>query len=356
MTGTGSRADSADLDAIRTLIARLGVKPEELLGGPTSAVVAPTFDEYIKRVSQAVTPSTHRAYETYWRRVSEAWGQRRLDEPAPVEIAQLAEHMKTQIAVRRNSRGGRSASEHLIGALRCLYRYAVADGIIREADNPATRVPKPRRLASSRRALRLPQLAEINEVAATTGNDPQLDSMLLRLHEETACRRGGALSLRRRDLDVEQCLVWLREKGETSRWQPISPTLMRTLVGHNHERAAGAEDAQLLRYRNGDGLTSRRYDHLWVRLGKHLPWVAAQHVSTHWLRHTTLTWVERHFSFAIARAYAGHTEGRSEKAATSTYVRADLYEVATALAALVGERHPLALDGPLTEPMPLPAV
>lgn len=69
--------------------------------------------------------------------------------------------------------------------------------------------------------------------------------------------------------------------------------------------------------------------------------VAAQQVSTHWLRHTTLTWVERHFGYAVARAYAGHT-GRNDAGTTSTYVRADIDEVAAALAALTGEPHPLA--------------
>ena len=34
---------------------------------------------------------------------------------------------------------------------------------------------------------------------------------LLRLHTETACRRGGALALRPADLDPDQCLVLLRE-------------------------------------------------------------------------------------------------------------------------------------------------
>jgi hypothetical protein len=43
-----------------------------------------------------------------------------------------------------------------------------------------------------------------------------------------ACRRGGALALRPRNLDPDQCLVLLREKGETVRWQPVSPTLMPT--------------------------------------------------------------------------------------------------------------------------------
>ena len=66
-------------------------------------------------------------------------------------------------------------------------------------------------------------------------------------------------------------------------------------------------------------------------------------ISTHWIRHTTLTWVERNFGFAVAHAYAGHTDGGGDTGtATSTYVRATLTEVATALAALTGEPHPLA--------------
>jgi integrase/recombinase XerC len=50
--------------------------------------------------------------------------------------------------------------------------------------------------------------------------------------------------------------------------------------------------------------------------------------------------VERNFSYAIARAFAGHT-GKNDAGTTSTYVRADIEEVALALAALVGEPHPL---------------
>jgi hypothetical protein len=199
----------------------------------------------------------------------------------------------------------------------------------------------------------------------------------------------------------------------------------------------------LLRYASGQPISSRRYDHLWVRIGRQLPWVRTQQISMHWIRHTTLTWVQgrgvasdatfrtrreddgagdpagalsppltastqetadqgwpariqldqmqrrgiqfrcvrcqhvassstlrqqrrgqmRHlavgraevfsmvgnplptscnFGYAIARAYAGHTDGGSEAGATATYVRASLSEVAAALAALTGEPHPLA--------------
>ena len=116
---------------------------------------------------------------------------------------------------------------------------------------------------------------------------------------------------------------------------------MGRLIEHGRERHA-PPGGQLLRYADGRPITSRRYDHLWTRLGRHLPWVATQQISMHWIRHTTLTWVERNFGYAVARAYAGHADGGSEAGATSTYVRASLAEVAAALAALTGEPHPLA--------------
>jgi hypothetical protein len=220
----------------------------------------------------------------------------------------------------------------------------VDDGIIERVNNPSLKVRKPARLPNGRHALLDQQLAEINRVAATTGNDPALDTLLLRFHIETAGRRGGALALRfPDDLDTDQCLVRLHEKGNTVRWQPISPTLMMHLRAHGDSRCAVPGTA-LFRYRTGTPITSRRYDGLWSRLGDHLPWVAAQQVTVHWLRYTTLTWVERNFSYAVARAYAGHVDVAAAIGATATYVRAGIREVATALTALTGESHPLALS------------
>lgn len=336
---------TAELEAARLLLDRLGIRPEQLVGTPgrSTSKAIPSVGHYLDQIADAVSPATRRVYGPYWRRVASEWGERRIDDITPIEIKQLAERVRADVVLRRNSRGGRSAAEHLVSALRCLYRHAVSDGLLTEQDNPAVRVPKPRRLASTRRALPDAGLAEILDVAGRTGNDPDLDLLILRLHVETACRRGGALALRRNDLDAQQCVVQLREKGETVRWQPVSPTLMRGLVDHHQERAAPGSQP-LLVYRCGRPITARRYDHLWKRIGVQLPWVAAQQVSTHWLRHTTLTWVERHFGYAVARAYAGHA-GRNDAGTTSTYVRADIDEVASALAVLTGEPHPLARDG-----------
>jgi len=277
-------SQQAAVEAALVLLERMGLSPADLVAVPRDRAVVPTFAEYVPVVAAAVSAGTRRAYGSYWNRIVEHWGARRLDEPTPSDI---------------------------------------------------------RRLPSTRRAVPETRLAEINQIAATTGDDPELDTLLLRLHTETACRRGGALALRPADLDPDQCLVLLREKGETIRWQPVSPTLMARLVRHGQERHA-PDGGRLLRYADGQPITSRRYDHLWTRIGRHLPWVRTQQISMHWIRHTTLTWVERNFGYAVARAYAGHTEAGGEAGATSTYVRASLSEVAAALAALTGEPHPLA--------------
>jgi len=334
-------SQQAVVEAALVVLERMGLSPADLTAAPQPRKPVPTFAEYIPVVSAAVSAGTRRAYGSYWNRITEQWGGRRLDEPMPSEIRQLMTYVKTHVVARRNARGGRSAQEHLVAALRCLYQRAVDDGLIAQADNPARKVAKPRRLPSTRRAVPDNRLAQINQIAATTGDDPGLDALLLRLHTETACRRGGALALRPVDLDPDQCLILLREKGETVRWQPVSPTLMARLTEHGRERHAPS-DGQLLRYASGRPITYRRYDHLWTRIGRHLPWVATQQISMHWIRHTTLTWVERNFGYAVARAYAGHTDGGSETGATSTYVRASLGEVTAALAALTGEPHPLA--------------
>jgi integrase/recombinase XerC len=335
-------SQQAAVDAALLILERMGLSPDDLTAAPRDRAPMPTFADYVPVVSAGVTAGTRKAYGSYWNRVVEQWGSRRLDEPTPSEIRQLGAYVKTHAVPRRNARGGCGAAENLIAALRCLYRHAQDDGLIDERDNSARKVDKPRRLPSTRRAVNDARLAEINQVAANTGDDPELDTLILRLHTETACRRGGALALRPADLDREQCLILLREKGETVRWQPVSPTLMAALARHAEERHA-LPDGRLLRYRDGRPVTYRRYDGLWVRIGRHLPWVRTQQISTHWLRHTTLTWVERNFGFAIAHAYAGHTDGAGDTgSATSTYVRATLTEVAAALAALTGEPHPLA--------------
>ncbi|OXR40185.1 Tyrosine recombinase XerC [Nocardia cerradoensis] len=330
-----SISTSDTIAAARLLLTQMGLSPADLVA-PSLSI--PTFGEIIPAVRATLEAGTRRTYGTHLNHLENHWGSARLNEISKPDLDELADTIRSAARTNRASRGGHSAVEHFIATVRCVYRYAEEHGWIRPADNPARQLTIPTRRKSHRYAIPSDRVTEICQAAATTGNDPELDALLLRLHLETACRRAGALSLRPHDLDTTQCLIYLREKDGTDRWQPVSPTLMNHLIAHAHERHS-PQSEQLLRYRNGKPITHRRYDHLWNRIGQTLPWVATQGITTHWLRHTTLTWVERTFSYAVAREYAGHSSKNT--GTTATYVKANLPEIAAALSVLTGEPHPL---------------
>ena len=144
MTAVNAEASpQAAVEAALVLLERMGLSPADLAAVPPPRKLVPTFAEYVPLVSAAVSAGTRRAYGSYWNRVLDQWAGRRLDEPTPSEIRQLMAYVKTHVVARRNARGGRSATEHLVAALRCLYRHAEDDGLIDERDNPARKVAKP---------------------------------------------------------------------------------------------------------------------------------------------------------------------------------------------------------------------
>lgn len=345
---TDTRPKSADAtSAARLVLESLGVSPADLQvsDDATTEKVAPTFREYVPRFASGVPESSRQLWIHYWRVLVEEWGDRRVDEPSYTELVELAIKVEERAKTRKGSRGGHGARSNFIDAVKCLYRHAVDDDYVRTNRNPTARLRRPAQSQTRRRALSVAQLTEINHVAGTTGPDPALDTLVLRQHTETACRRGGVLSLRRQDLNEQDCTVWLREKRR-AREQPVSRTLMAALIEHFDMRnRLGQPDDVIFRYRDGRPIGDNYYQGLWLRLGRHLDWVGQLGVSAHWLRYTTLTWVERNFGYALAAAYAGHTPGGGRTGNTLTYVSATMEELATALAILVGEPHPLATVG-----------
>ncbi|MFI2228701.1 tyrosine-type recombinase/integrase [Nocardia testacea] len=312
----------------------------------TPARAETTFDDFIPHILAAESATQRRCYGAYWRLLLTEWGPRRLADPTPTEILQLMNRYKAGAVVRSNWRGGSAATRNLLHGIRRLYRLAELDGLIAPAANPAARVPMPPKLQSTRHALTPHQVAELGRVAVETGNDPELDALIVRLHIETACRREAALKLRVDDLSVDDCTALLHHKGGVDAWHPITPLLMSRLLDHVAHRGAGFAPArhQVLRTRNGKPITDRRYDNLHHRFHHHLAWAEAKGVTVHWLRHTTLTYVERHYGEAIARRYAAHKNpGLS---ATPIYTAASLPECAEALSALTGQPHPLARNTP----------
>ena len=121
---TRTPPDRPELAAARRMLERMGISPGDLLDVASGRPSTPTFAQYVPVVSAAVSPGTRRVYGSYWNRVVDAWGDRRINEPAPSEIEQLRAQVQANVVARRNARGGRLAAEHLVAALRCLYRRA----------------------------------------------------------------------------------------------------------------------------------------------------------------------------------------------------------------------------------------
>jgi hypothetical protein len=182
------------LAVAQDVLAQLGITLADLQTHPTDQRSMPTLREYLPAVVAAAGPGANRTYGSYWTRMDTAWGTRPLDEISASDIEALQQCSTTNARARRNCRHGRHAGEHVIAAARAIYNRAIADRLIAPGASPAHRVAKPRRLPSTRRAFTVHELEQINAAARTSGNDVILDALLLRLHTETARRRGGALA------------------------------------------------------------------------------------------------------------------------------------------------------------------
>ena len=340
MTINKSDAASKMLDALSAM----GLSIKDLVAaGRAQPRQQVTVAEYLPQVQDASTDGKKKTYATYWRLLVAKHGNKPVADITTSTLEALALYAKRNAVQRSNSRNGTSAQENCVAALRCYFALAVADGLIES--NPASAVKKPSRTPSDRRSFTDDEVATLYMVTSTGGDDPILDTLLLRFHLETGARRAGALALRCRDLDARRQCIRLREKNEKQRWQPVSKTLLDALYEHCDARGSVSPEDTVFRHRPERGqnvgvpVTRRRYNTLVERWGKSIPWVRELGVSIHWCRHHAISSIERIAGYGVARAFAGHS-GVGE--VTTTYIKAQLPEVARAVAIYTGETHPLA--------------
>lgn len=163
------------------------------------------------------------------------------------------------------------------------------------------------RSCGTRTADPAPKLAEINEVAGSTGNDPG------RGHGDPAAAHQNRLPPQWRtdpsspspryrpmpDLPAGQ--------SETIRWQPVfsPPPRAAHRTRHAPHRPTSAlvngtptTTADTPTYGSGSAANCR---------GGHST------DSIRWLLHTTVTWAERYVGYAVARAFAGHSDSAGDE-------------------------------------------
>jgi len=131
-----------------------------------------------------------------------------------------------------------------------------------------------------------------------------------------------------------------REKGDSEREQPVSPTLVALVEHHVDGRGSDRADEPVFRTRTGVPMSTRRYSTIFDHARSCLDWADRTPVSAHVLRHTAITAVGRLAGYPVAQAFAGH----APPSVTGRYLHASLAEVAAAIATLTGEAHPLAAD------------
>ncbi|HEY2042659.1 MAG TPA: hypothetical protein VGH11_08285 [Jatrophihabitans sp.] len=93
---TDSTATTAELDAARLLLAKMGIDPHDLLAPATeppgsSPSRAPMLAVWIPVVAGLVSPSTARSYGSYWKKVLAEWPDRRLDQITASDIKAMSE-------------------------------------------------------------------------------------------------------------------------------------------------------------------------------------------------------------------------------------------------------------------------
>lgn len=327
--------------AILEQAAAAGLSIEDLVRAARQTSPTPTVSEFRPRVQASASSGAVETYKTYWDDLEAALGDIQLGEITTTDLKLVAKDVKERARQKRPSNAGRGAEEHFVSAARLFFRTAVEDRLI-DVD-PTANLTKPRRGKGRRRPLNEGELFEVVRVTPVGSDDPELDQLLVRFHIETGARRAGALNLRLNDLAFSRQTVWLHEKYDAEREQPVTKGLLEELRRHALDRGDGDLMGPVFHYRRRpDGtahpLTYRRYNTLFPRIQRLLSFSANTRVDAHTLRTTAIALVERVSSHEVARRFAGHAEGN----VTSHYARASIEEVAAAISHLTGEPHPLA--------------
>jgi integrase len=188
--------------------------------------------------------------------------------------------------------------------------------------NPALDVKMPGRQATRKRSLHEHEVPEFIDAVVSGGNDAELDILLVWFHLETGARQEGALNLTLERVHLENEVVVLEEKFTKERHQPVSIDLARALLAHARERGGAACDpdsgtyaqkSPVFYYRPAkDGtarpLTAKRYETLFGRIQRTLPFANQIHLTAHQLRKTGAVAIERITGTQVARRWLGHAE------------------------------------------------
>jgi integrase len=299
--------------------------------------------------------STFRTYETTWVRLEAKFGGTNVSELKRKDILAIALEAQRSAKTKQENKNqrriqngfspvdatGNAGYNRALSALSTFMEYAVEnDYCDKNLTNSVKRLSEQDRKRSK---LDAQEIDTLMQVALGGGDDPILDHLFLWTLVETGARVGGLLHLQLQDINMTTQTIALHEKGSKVRHQPVTLELATSLKELAESRGAEHPSDSVFRYGEhsksaNQSMTSRRIDTMWARFRKELPWLEERNISSHSIRRSILTLVERRTSTAVTRAFAGH--GQTQ--VTDGYTEADGNEVARAHQKIFGRKHPLA--------------
>lgn len=201
-----------------------------------------------------------------------------------IETADLPVLVRYLGALRRRGLGGRSVARHL-SAVRGLYRFLLANGVIRR--DPTEHLDSPRPARRLPRTLSEQDVAAIVETPDTTRPDGLRDRALLELLYACGLRASEAIAVRVDDVNLEGGYVMATGKGSRQRLVPMGAQALawiRRYLGAGREHLVKRGDpAALFLNRSGGALSRQAVWQLLKRSARRAGVRAA--VSPHTLRH-----------------------------------------------------------------------
>jgi integrase len=303
-----------------------------------------------------------------------------------IDLAWWAERRALKKTVRQNlnraasgrttkTTDGRGAAESAISGTRWVLRWSMNKKDTGVKANVAMGVKTPSRQEIEPRSLSPEQFLEIFGVAVTTGRDPELDGLILRHQLIQGVRRGGVLVLKCGGLDAGKVTVkYWDQKKKTHRTRPSTAHHMASLLAHVSERgpriAAPADAPAHLRRegllalqdsdpvfynrptdtRDAEGnllhrevhpITRKKFETLYNRIKRHLPWADDQWLRPHDMRHTSAAVIDEVAGQQMAQLHLAHDSSSS----TSYYTRKHHAELAKLKEDIFGAPVQDATDG-----------
>ena len=234
----------------------LGLAVDDLVAAATGGAKPITVAGWIDEIEPAFSPSTAATYGPYWRLAAHLLGDRYIAELTTTDLAGVVDAAAERARAHRPESTGRASRETWIAALRSLCARAVDAGhlITNRPLRSGSHTAQPAGAAPSTTASS-PTLPTPSGPPAPTPTSTCCSSASTSRPAPAA--KAPSTSVSETSIPF-RATVWLREKNDTEREQPVSLSLVALVLQHACDRGGNGAGDAVFRNRRGEPISGRR--------------------------------------------------------------------------------------------------